>query len=123
MATHQTPHESDDSTDGTALEGIDRNGLILLEQLGEATLHVDVEPETYRRLREAYDELVERGYSEPFDVFAVNHLRIAEPHLTVDGVTVDPDEPVESALEAASDEEVVDLATVSGDAVPEVSDR
>lgn len=115
MDTHQVASETGESTDTELLETVDRDGAIPLESLGEGELYIDVDGETYRRLRAVYEDLVGHGYTEPFDTFALNHLRTGGAYVTVDGHPIDPTTPLEDS------EEVVDLATVNGER--EVSDR
>jgi len=61
----------------------------LTECLGETELLVDVDAETYDRLQEQYRALVELGYSEDFDTFAINNTH-TEIVVTVNGEPVDP---------------------------------
>jgi len=57
---------------------------------GEGVVRVEIDDEeTYQRLREAYEITVERGYSEGFDVFAINNL-LNDYEITVDGETIHP---------------------------------
>jgi len=63
---------------------------IPLGSLGEATVRIDVDEETYERLHEEFCRAVERGYADGFDTFAYNHCSTSSC-VTVDGEPVDPD--------------------------------
>ena len=61
--------------------------------LGSAEVRIDVDPDTYERLRAEYRCVVEHGYSAGFDTFAFNYCSTSEFHVTVDGERVEPDTP------------------------------
>ena len=61
--------------------------------LGSAEFRIDVDPDTYERLRVEYRRAVEHGYSDGFNTFAFNHCSTDEFHVTVDGERVEPDAP------------------------------
>ena len=61
-----------------------------LEPLGEATVRIDVDEETYERLHEEYCRAVEHGYPDGLFTFAHNHCSTSS-YVTVDGEPVDPD--------------------------------
>ena len=56
---------------------------------GDANVRIDVDPDTYQRLHEAYLEAVEQGYSEGFTTFTYNGC-LTNSYVTVDGEPVDP---------------------------------
>ncbi len=73
------------------------------DHLGDAEVLIDVDRETYTRLRRAYRRAVEDGYSETFDVFAFNRAS-TECRVTVDGQPVDADaDPVAEGDERGAD--------------------
>lgn len=60
------------------------------EDVGDATARIDMDSETYDRLHEAYLTAVDHGYTEGFEIFAVNNLS-TERIFTVDGEPIDPE--------------------------------
>lgn len=73
------------------------------DHLGDAEVLIDVDRETYTRLRRAYRRAVEDGYPESFDVFAFNRAA-TECYVTVGGQPVAPDaDPVAEGEDAAAD--------------------
>ena len=58
--------------------------------LGSAEVRIDVDRDTFERLRAEYRRAVERGYSSGFNTFAFNYCLTAELHVTVDGERVEP---------------------------------
>lgn len=60
------------------------------EHVGDATARIDMDSETYQRLHEAYLTAVDHGYTEGFEIFAVNNLS-TERIFTVDGEPIDPE--------------------------------
>jgi hypothetical protein len=52
--------------------------------LGDATVRLDVDEETYERLHAAFCQLLEHGYDAPFDEFVHNNCR-TDYVVTVDG--------------------------------------
>ena len=79
-----------DHTDETTDEQIihPESGMIL-GSLGEASVQIDIDQETYERVHKAYCHALDRGYSEGFDTFAFNHC-MTSSFVTVDGEPVDP---------------------------------
>mgnify|MGYP006433763201 CR=1 FL=1 len=77
---------SDTTTDTTVDEDvpIDKQG-----PFGEGVVRVEIDEDTHRRLRDAYEVGVEQGYSDAFDMFAINHLS-NDYEITVDGETIYP---------------------------------
>ena len=64
-------------------------GPIPLGSLGDADVRIDVDEETYHRLRDAYLDVVDHGYTDGFDTFPFNHCS-TDCYVTVDGEPVDP---------------------------------
>ncbi|SEU00710.1 hypothetical protein [Natrinema hispanicum] len=74
----------------------ERDGSIPPEALGNGDLYIDVDRETYERLRLAYENLVVHGYRESFCDFAVNYTQTGNAYVTVDGAPVNPNMPLEA---------------------------
>lgn len=77
-------------TDDVGEQLTDPDTAIPLGSLGEAEVKIDVDEETYRRLREEYGRVLEHGYTDGFDTFAFNHCS-TDCFVTVDGEPPAPD--------------------------------
>ena len=65
-----------------------------LGSLGSAEVRIDVDPDTYERLRAEYRHAVAHGYSDGFETFAYNYCSL-EHRVEVEGEPVDPDADVD----------------------------
>lgn len=61
-----------------------------MENVGDATARIDMDEATFEELHEAYLDAVDHGYTEGFEIFAVNNLSI-ERIFTADGEPIDPE--------------------------------
>lgn len=89
-----------DNTNTTTVDPevpIDKQG-----PFGDGTVRVEIDEETYNRLREAYEVAVEQGHPEHFDVFAINMLS-RNYLVTVDGEVVYDSESDNSELPSDAD--------------------
>lgn len=63
-----------DTTDRRSTERKSDYSEPLMGTAGEADIMIDVDEETYQRLHDAYTAAVDRGYTEGFRLFLLNHV-------------------------------------------------